>query len=139
LNELESSFASELDKINNLWWCRNQSRSGYKIPLVDQSGRNFYPDFLIWNNKNVIAADTSGEHLLQGKVDSKLPFIKCPDDARQKLVIRFFTKGKYCYEDNRIRKINNNKKDDNFWSMVGKRRNGKVFVKFSSNLQELIE
>ena len=88
LNKLEKEFARELNKFN-LKWCRNPSRTGYPIPLITLgSTRNFYPDFLIFNQNKIFAVDTSGEHLIKDKVDRKLLNIG------SKLFIYFVSQGK---------------------------------------------
>ncbi|CAI2193261.1 7925_t:CDS:2, partial [Funneliformis geosporum] len=100
LNRLEEKFARELDKFGYKW-CRNPSRTGYSIPLVTLgSTRNFYPDFLIFHPKKIIAVDTSGEHLIKDKVDRKLLNIS------PKLLVCFVSEGKW--DDKSVEKIDEN-------------------------------
>ena len=89
LNELEKKFARELDEFGFKWW-RNPSRTGYSIPLITLgSTRNFYPDFLIFLPKKIIAVDTSGEHLIKDKIDRKLL------NVGSKLMVCFISSGKW--------------------------------------------
>jgi type III restriction enzyme len=67
----ELPFAKELDELK-LAWCRNPSRSGFGIPLLSLGqSKTFYPDFLVWKGKNVFALDTTGEHILEGKLGAQ--------------------------------------------------------------------
>jgi len=64
LNELELAFANALDKSRKPW-CRNPSRGGFEIPLLDRGNtKTFNPDFLVWGDKVVVAIDTKGDHLI---------------------------------------------------------------------------
>jgi type III restriction enzyme len=96
LNEsLELPFARAIDR-TGLTWARNPSRSGYKIPLITVGPtRNFYPDFLVWRNKNVYAIDTTGGHLLHEKTGRKLLSIEAAKPKSGRLFIRLVSKGQW--------------------------------------------
>jgi type III restriction enzyme len=95
LNALELAFARSLDN-TGLTWCRNPSRSGYGIPLISiGSTKSFFPDFLVWKDKNVYAIDTTGGHLLAEKTGRKLLDIEPAKDRSGRLVIRFVSEGRW--------------------------------------------
>lgn len=95
LNTLERSFAAELDS-TGLSWVRNPARSGYGIPLITPGTTStFYPDFLVWQDKTVVAVDTTGGHLLPDKAARKLLTIHAPAGASSRLVIRFVSEGSW--------------------------------------------
>ncbi|CAG8461037.1 16960_t:CDS:2 [Gigaspora margarita] len=105
LNKLEKEFAQELDKFP-VKWCRNPSRSGYAIPLITRGDtKNFYPDFLVWYENNIIAIDTSGEHLIKDKTDRKLLNIPSSENNSPRILVRFVSKGKWSKE---VAKIDEN-------------------------------
>jgi type III restriction enzyme len=90
---LELPFAEELDK-EKVPWCRNPSRSGYPIPLLSPGeSKNFYPDFLVWNGKNVFALDTKGEHILESEVGRKLLAISPHPKGKASLLVRLISRG----------------------------------------------
>jgi type III restriction enzyme len=100
LNELEKKFAHELDKFG-FKWCRNPARTGYSIPLITLgSTRNFYPDFLIFDQDKIFAVDTSGEHLIKDKADRKLLNIS------PKLLVCFISDGRW--DEKSVEKIDEN-------------------------------
>jgi type III restriction enzyme len=70
MNSLEIRFARALDKTQRLW-ARNPVGSGYSLPLLSE-GRAYWPDFLVWVDKAVVALDTKGDHLLVEATSSKL-------------------------------------------------------------------
>ncbi len=94
LNEtLELPFAHAIDK-TGLTWCRNPSRSGYKIPLISVGPtHNFYPDFLVWKGEDVLAIDTTGGHLLKDKTARKLLSIQSAGENHGRLMVRLVSKG----------------------------------------------
>ncbi|MCE8162750.1 MAG: DEAD/DEAH box helicase family protein [Candidatus Moeniiplasma glomeromycotorum] len=127
LNELEKKFAQELDKFG-LKWCRNPAHTGYSIPLITLgSTRNFYPDFLIFQQNKIIAIDTSGEHLIKDKVDRKLLNIS------SKLLVYFVSSGKW--DEKSIEKF-----DESGWSLW-KRRTGdsNLTITFHESLPQLLK
>jgi len=95
LNPLEISFAKAMDA-TGLTWCRNPSRSGYAVPLISiGSTSNFYPDFLIWKDKDVFAIDTTGPHLLIEKTGKKLLAVAPPKTGGGRLLVRLISPGKW--------------------------------------------
>jgi len=95
LNTLERAFAEEIDK-TGLIWSRNPARTGFGIPLLS-IGRTaeFYPDFLVWNDEDVFALDTTGEHLLREKTWRKLLAIEPAPNTKGRLHVRLISKGKW--------------------------------------------
>lgn len=85
LNPIEVQVAAALDA-TGLTWCRNPSTVGYGIPIVEFGAEteNFYPDFLLWTDKEIWAIDPKGKHLAEGAVQDKLfdvtgvPGVKIP-------------------------------------------------------------
>lgn len=92
---LELPFARAIDK-TGLTWYRNPSRSGYNIPLISVGPtRNFYPDFLVWNEDDVFAIDTTGGHLLQEKTGRKLLSIEPAKSSNGRLIVRLVSEGRW--------------------------------------------
>jgi len=93
MNELEKEFAHALDKTKKAW-CRNPSKGGYEIPLLDRgSTRMFNPDFLVWaDKKHIIAIDTKGDHLIVEDSGRKLFHIE-PVSPGPRVSIRLVTDG----------------------------------------------
>ncbi len=89
---LELPFARAIDK-TGLAWCRNPSQTGYSIPLV-QPGKtvNFYPDFLIWKEKDIFAIDTKGSHLHADAL-RKLVAIRPAGEDTPRVFVRFVSNG----------------------------------------------
>jgi type III restriction enzyme len=74
MNPFETQVADALDLLGNVW-CRNPSGpNGYKIPAPSLGAESiwFYPDFLLWTEKEVWAIDPKGRHLFEAAVQSKL-------------------------------------------------------------------
>jgi type III restriction enzyme len=132
LNKLEKEFTQELDKFL-VRWCRNPSRSGYAIPLITRGDtQNFYPDFLVWYENNIIVIDTSGEHLIKDKTDRKLLNIPSSANNFPRILVRFVSKGKWNKEVEKI--------DDKGWTLWKRRINdGELSMVYQENLQEIIE
>jgi type III restriction enzyme len=66
------------------------------VPLISVgTTRNFYPDFLVWRDDDVIAVDATGGHLLQEKTGRKLLSAIPPKNAAGRLLIRFISEGSY--------------------------------------------
>lgn len=94
LNNFERDFAIALDK-NKRVWCRNPSRGGFEIPLLDRGNtKNFNPDFLVWSGQRVIAIDTKGDHLIVEDAGRKLFHVESVGRG-PKLEIRLVTEGEW--------------------------------------------
>jgi len=92
LNGDERNFAHALDR-TKLTWCRNPSRTGYAIPLVEPGKtENFYPDFLVWSGNDVYAIDTKGSHL-HADAMRKLVQIRPADATTPRVYVRFVSAG----------------------------------------------
>lgn len=92
LNLLELKFAKALDKTQRVW-ARNPRNSGYYIPLLDLAASSTYwPDFLVWVEKRVIAIDTKGDHLLTDATLGKLFDIDTLGEPT-KVVLRLVSEG----------------------------------------------
>jgi type III restriction enzyme len=95
LNSLELAFARVLDR-QGVTWCRNASRTGYRIPLVTMGPTTyFYPDFVVWSDKEVFALDTKGGHLLSEAAARKLLWIKSPRRASERLFVKLVSAGRW--------------------------------------------
>lgn len=91
-NSFEIKFAKVLDK-TKLAWCRNPSRSGYSIPLLEPGKTiQFFPDFLVWKKNDVFAIDTKGSHL-HADAARKLVAIKPSNDSKIRVFVRFISDG----------------------------------------------
>jgi type III restriction enzyme len=94
LNEFELEFAKALDKCRRTW-CRNPSRGGFEIPLLDRGNtKTFNPDFLVWAEKRVVAIDPKGDHLIVEDATRKLFHIESVGRG-PKLEIRLVTQGEW--------------------------------------------
>lgn len=73
LNPFEVQVASALDA-TGLLWCRNPAKPGYGIPITELGADvvAFYPDFLLWTDKEIWAVDPKGAHLKEAAVQTKL-------------------------------------------------------------------
>lgn len=92
LNALEMRFAKALDKTQRVW-ARNPRNSGFYIPLLDiTSSATYWPDFLVWVDKAVVAIDTKGHHLLAEASVNKLFDIDTLGEPA-KLVLRLISQG----------------------------------------------
>jgi type III restriction enzyme len=104
LNDLELEFANALDKSRKPW-CRNPSRGGFEIPLLDRGNtKTFNPDFLVWGDKVVVAIDTKGDHLIVEDAGRKLFFIESTGRGT-KLTIRLVTQGQWHAKSGEIGKL----------------------------------
>ncbi|MNK66052.1 hypothetical protein D3C87_853660 [compost metagenome] len=101
LNRDELAFAKALDKSKRVW-CRNPSLGGFGVPLLDRGNtRTFYPDFLAWTDKTVVAIDTKGDHLITEDAGRKLFYIEKIEDGPE-LVIRLVTRGEWQVSQNGV-------------------------------------
>jgi type III restriction enzyme len=92
LNTLEKEFALALDKTQRVWF-RNLSKGLFEIPLLNGGGtKNFNPDFIVWVDKEIIAIDTKGDHLIVEDAGRKLFYIN-KNGSGLDLVIRLVTRG----------------------------------------------
>lgn len=102
LNPLESAFAHRLDK-QKVTWCRNPSRTGYRIPLVTMGPTAlFYPDFIVWVGKDIFLIDTKGGHLLSEAATRKLLWIEPPRRAAERLFVKLVSQGKWRTDATRV-------------------------------------
>lgn len=135
LNPFEVQVADALDA-TGLTWCRNPSRTGYAIPIAEFGAEteNFYPDFLLWTDKEIWAIDPKGTHIKEGAVQNKLfdvtgvPSVTIP--VRVALILEgshTLTAGEKWVSD---------KKAAGFTLI---RRTTKVTTKWSLNLADLID
>lgn len=94
LNPLELECARALDT-TGLPWVRNPVNGGFSIPLLEKGdSRNFFPDFLAWNNGVIFAIDPKGEHLIARDAGLKLLNIRDEKGARR-VVVRLVTEGRW--------------------------------------------
>ncbi|MDF0554446.1 DEAD/DEAH box helicase family protein [Kamptonema sp. UHCC 0994] len=94
LNGFELEFAKAIDKTKRVW-CRNPAQSGFGIPLLDYGDTNtFYPDFLVWTEKYIVAIDTKGDHLITQDAARKLFYINKIEDGPE-LIVRLVTQGEW--------------------------------------------
>ncbi len=104
LNSLEEGFAVELDKANKLWF-RNPSKGLFEIPLLTKGGsKNFNPDFVVFDNQEIMAIDTKGDHLIVEDAGKKLFYLNKVGDGPN-VSIRLVTKGTW---NKSVEKENNN-------------------------------
>jgi len=90
MNSLEVKFARALDKTQRVW-ARNPVGNGYSLPLLHE-GKAYWPDFLVWVDKTVVAIDTKGDHLLVEATASKL-FEIDGAEAGKRVVLRLVSEG----------------------------------------------
>lgn len=129
LNSLEKEFATALDKSQRIWF-RNPPRGLFEIPLLAKGGsKNFNPDFIVWGDKEVMAIDTKGDHLIVEDAGRKLFHLekigKGPD-----VTIKLVTRGKW---DDKIQK------NDNSGFTVWTLKNGKPHPHHAANVSEAVK
>jgi type III restriction enzyme len=104
LNGFEKEFAHALDRTKRVWF-RNPSRGFFEIPLLDKGGtHNFNPDFLVWVDREIIAIDTKGDHLIVEDAGRKLFSIKKVGQGPE-LSIRLVTRGTWTADMGRPNKL----------------------------------
>ena len=129
LNTLEMEFADALDKSKKLWF-RNASRGLFEVPLLARGeSKNFNPDFIVWADKEVIAIDTKGDHLIVEDSGRKLFHVHKIGKGTS-LVIKLVTRGKW---DEKVQKVNN----DGFTVWVLK--NGKPHPHYTANVNDAVQ
>jgi len=102
LNPFEVQVADALDALGKPW-CRNPpiKSSGYRIP-IPQLGADtiwFYPDFLLWADKEVWAIDPKGRHLLEAAVQSKLLYLSTSTTPTLPVRVALVLDGEYTRDD----------------------------------------
>ena len=91
---MELDIARALDRTQRVW-CRNPEGSGYFIPLLDRgSTATFWPDFLVWIDRTVVAIDTKGDHLLSEDSRRKLFDIDSTGE-RARIALRLISAGQW--------------------------------------------
>jgi type III restriction enzyme len=94
LNRFELDIARGIDRTQRVW-SRNPESSGYFIPLLDRgSSATFWPDFLVWIDRTVIAIDTKGKHLLPEDSRRKLFDIDSTGE-RSRILLRMISEGQW--------------------------------------------
>ncbi|MDR1938560.1 MAG: DEAD/DEAH box helicase family protein [Tannerellaceae bacterium] len=102
-NPFELEFANELDRSKKTWF-RNPKQGCFSIPLLDKGDtNNFNPDFIVWNNRKIIAIDTKGEHLIAKDAARKLFSLKKYGKGAD-LIIRLVTHGEWENEREQTKK-----------------------------------
>ncbi|CAN7460741.1 DEAD/DEAH box helicase family protein [Bosea sp. LjRoot237] len=126
-NDLELRFARALDKTQRAW-VRNPKGGGFHIPLLSLGGTTtFWPDFLVWVDKTVVAIDTKGDHLLHEASASKLFDIDTLGEPA-KVTLRLVSEGKAeARAGNQIAKVG--KSGFTVWSW----KNGKLHAAHAEN------
>jgi len=118
LNQMEREFAQALDA-TGLRWFRNPSRSGYNIPLISLGRtRNFFPDFIVWSGDDVVAVDTTGDHLLKEKTARKLLAIAPAKGQVGRLLVRLVSEGKWTPAVDRV--------DSEGYTVWGRKQDGSL-------------
>lgn len=130
LNGFELEFAQALDKSKRLWF-RNPSRGCFEVPLLS-NGRthNFNPDFLVWVDRDLVAIDTKGDHLIVEDAGRKLFFLDSVGSNSPEVRIRLITKGTW---NDRIEKIN--RLGFTVWSL----KNGKPHPSPTESISETVD
>lgn len=96
LNPFEVRVAEALDTLG-LTWCRNPSKTGYGIPIAELGAgvENFYPDFLLWTDKEIWAIDPKGEHIKEAAVQNKLYDVTGVEGVTVPLRVALILEGTY--------------------------------------------
>jgi type III restriction enzyme len=130
LNSLELAFARTLDKLGAMW-CRNPSRTGYRIPLATLGPTSFfYPDFIVWLGTDIFLIDTKGAHLLPEAVVRKLLWIEPPSKVPQRLYVKLVSEGTWKVDATQLTK-------DGYTLWGAKAAAGRT-VKHHDSLDELV-
>jgi len=134
LNNDECAFAEALDKTKRVW-CRNPSKGGFSIPLLDHGNtKTFSPDFLVWLDKLVFALDTKGDHLITEDAGRKLFDIEPVEDGLL-LVVRLITKGEWTIAPTG----EFSKKSGSIGHTVWRLRNGRVHPTHCETIGDAVE
>jgi type III restriction enzyme len=101
LNNLEVEFAEALDRTQRVW-LRNSSKGLFEIPLLSLGRtRTFNPDFLVWVDKQIVAIDTKGEHLIVEDAGRKLFNIRKIGSGAD-VIVRLVTLGEWNRDIERV-------------------------------------
>lgn len=131
LNPFEADFATALDQ-RNLAWCRNLPRVGYGIPLITLGPtKNFYPDFIVWNKKDIFLIDTKGAHLLSEAAARKLLRIDAPSKSSARVRVRLISEGRWNAAAERI--------DDEGYTVWGVKQDGTRRVTPAEDLSAVLD
>lgn len=129
LNTLELPFAQVLDRQGTLW-CRNPSRTGYRIPLITIGPTEwFFPDFIVWSGKDVFLIDTKGGHLLPEAAARKLLFIDAPRSATARVFVKLVSQGQWRADATRLA--------NDGYTLWGMRTSGRT-VRYFNDLDSLV-
>jgi type III restriction enzyme len=126
---LEKEFALALDRTQRVWF-RNPSRGLFEIPLLTRGGsKNFNPDFIVWVEKEIIAIDTKGDHLIVEDAGRKLFYISKIGNGPD-VTICLVTRGTW---NDRI------EKNDNLGFTVWMLKNGKPYPVHTEDINEAVQ
>jgi type III restriction enzyme len=130
LNDTEREFAEALDALDPaVVWTRNPSNGGFSIPLLEKgTSRRFFPDFLVWSERLVIALDPKGDQLIAKDAGRKLLDIRDEKGARG-VVVRLLSKGKWTDPMNKV-----GNSGYTVWSL----RSGKITPRYCSTGSEAV-
>jgi type III restriction enzyme len=130
LRPFETEVAEAIDALR-VPWVRNPSNGGYGIPLLQTGDNyNFFPDFLIWTRKHVVALDPKGEDRIESEASRKLLDITNAR-GRRPVVVRLLTRG--TWNATTMKKTG----DNGFavWSL----RNGRPHAQHRSSIAEAVK
>jgi type III restriction enzyme len=140
MNPFEVAVASALDSLGKVW-CRNPVEGGYKIPIPYLGAESiwFYPDFLLWTDKEIWAIDPKGNHLYTAAVQSKLLDLTMKDRTKKSgktppIRVALLLKGKYT-RDQELRWIREDTQGHTLIRKVGV----EIKVKTSDSLNALVK
>lgn len=89
---LELPLARALEK-TGLIWSRNPAQTGYGIPLIEPGRtKNFYPDFLVWVERDVFAIETKGAYLHSDAIRKSVTIRPAAGDSGR-VFVRFLSDG----------------------------------------------
>ncbi len=101
LNPFEVEIATALDALGLVWARNPVSKEGYRLPIPQLGSDNiwFYPDFILWTNKEVILIDPKGKHLLEAAVTSKLLNLSTVPGVTTPIRVTFVLNGAYTLDN----------------------------------------
>lgn len=135
LNPFEVQVAAALDTLGYAW-CRNPQQSGYKIPIAELGAdvHNFYPDFLLWTEKEVWAIDPKGTHLKEAAAQQKLFDVSDAGGAKP-VRVTLIVQGNWTVSKDGS--WNSSNKKDGF--TLARRISGNVKTQLFTNLNALVK